>query len=386
MSEPAGPDRSGPVRLGPGIGDGRLGIARTEREVGRRAAATRGPRWTACRPRELAFTLVELLVVVAIVALLISILLPSFKRARDQAKAVKCGGLQHGFANGLATYYTEYQQWIPGRNTSGMATWAAGYRGQPAPLSRADLPVQTYDWLTPILRTETQLPANRAKRFRTLVETYACPAVNFRAILWVDRSSGEQMPIDHALFVAEVESGGAFLGGSYLMPVHFQQWGRNEQRIIGMHPEAPVPYTADQNPASWEVKVVAYRSRVDAVGAPAEKIAVADGTRYLTVRQVLDFDHDHQPGIFGAFTSAGGWWSRSTAYGERNSPSAGRNVPLSFRHRDGISALFFDGHVGRLSRRAARKIDYWYPKGGVVVKSREGITDYDTYADGYVIR
>ncbi len=51
-----------------------------------------------------AFTLIELLTVVAIISLLISILMPSLSRARDQAKGVHCLARMKDFGTGLASY------------------------------------------------------------------------------------------------------------------------------------------------------------------------------------------------------------------------------------------------------------------------------------------
>lgn len=62
-----------------------------------------------------AFTLIEILVVVAIIALLISILLPSLKAARDEAKKVLCGSNLHQIGVGLTSYVSAHKGELPVR-------------------------------------------------------------------------------------------------------------------------------------------------------------------------------------------------------------------------------------------------------------------------------
>ena len=74
------------------------------------------------------FTLVELLVVLAIIAILIALLLPSLKRAQEQAARIQCMSNMRTLTNSTILYANDWKDYMPFNNwgsndTTGWAGW-----------------------------------------------------------------------------------------------------------------------------------------------------------------------------------------------------------------------------------------------------------------------
>ncbi len=69
------------------------------------------------REGERGFTLIEMMIVVAIIAILVAILVPNFIRARAQAQTAACEANLKEIATVLELYQTDHQQYPSGNST-----------------------------------------------------------------------------------------------------------------------------------------------------------------------------------------------------------------------------------------------------------------------------
>jgi prepilin-type N-terminal cleavage/methylation domain-containing protein len=113
------------------------------------------------RRRSSAFTLVELLVVIGIIAVLIGILLPALQKARDQANTTTCQSNLRQLYALVTMYEQDYQQYV-----------------LPA---RESVPGALYFWWAPgLLGNELSANTNRSQNMndQTIIKYLNCPSAN----------------------------------------------------------------------------------------------------------------------------------------------------------------------------------------------------------------
>ena len=323
-----------------------------------------------CRRAARAFTLVELLVVIGIIALLISILLPSLAKARKAANTVKCSANIRSIVQGMQIYASQNNGAIPG---SAWTTARFIYNDVAAAalnptFSATNCPsvIQIFDWASPIAKVmgvkfdEGETQAARLSRFNTMREFpgFICPENEFLAVPF---SASSPMPTVGRMV-------------SYNTAIGFMVARNNNA------PSAAVGRTVGRiewNPPSG------YSPKTSKVGDASRKIFIADGSRFSTTANPPDIDLTYTGSNGGAFGDQGPTkfsrsWDRGLAAG--NTPaSAATNDSRIYAYRHGsiargskgdsfrFNAGFFDGHVETLGDLQGSDPRMWFPKGTQLV-------------------
>ncbi len=304
------------------------------------------------------FTLVELLVVVSIIALLIAILLPSLKSAREQAKTVKCQAGLRQIMTASITYQNEANEFLPGSpgTTGGVLV---KYGNAPEDLDEIpEPPIQTWDWAGPLAATQmemTSVPRLRSERWKMLIsDVFLCPSNRIISQPFLNSEVGP-----HGNFFAQRMV-------SYNTVRNFLMWPTDGRTA----PFSQADGFGNNGPASWSQVggttdvPSSFVPQVNKVGQPSEKIYIADGSRFTTDDGEVDHNISWKGSAGGAFADGGPTLPDQFLRSYMRTDPARK---LAYRHSKGntfgLAVGYFDGHAGWISENESRFPDAWWPKG-----------------------
>ncbi|MFQ5428985.1 MAG: type II secretion system protein [Phycisphaerae bacterium] len=316
--------------------------------------------------REQAFTLIELLVVISIIALLLSILLPSMVGARRTGQRVACMANLRSLASGAAEYATDNNDWIVG-SPAGSGAYLLG-----SPLAYGPS-VQTWDFMGPLAKmwgmslTEPSLGDINGvvKRFDELrsSKAFLCPANKFLASRFSgppNATVGWMVSYNTMRYQLLVEGSDGPIGVS-----HYPVTEGADGVVTGPH-ESTIP--------------VGWKPNVGRIGSPSNKVFCADGSRFSTTTVAPDFDLSVHPGWGGAFSDLAPYgtftrsWNRSWAPGNGSKTGVDARI-YAFRHSTAepaqgaaanafrMNVAFYDGHVETQGDLESANPQQWEPQG-----------------------
>ena len=307
-----------------------------------------------------AFTLIELLVVVAIIALLVSILLPSLNKAREQAKAAVCGSQLRMFGHAMIYYEEQFESFplvdpaplgpvCPGptstdcrKQISGMDIWdpaigrlvAFGLKIKPEiPYGAGDQDWEKFAW--GFVRQSVEPD--------TLWEGFWCASQDHR------NTHGDDSP--------EMDWGTTSANKQPIVPATYKyasgyMYNRHLRAAVGSErfPVKPVPfnYRYDSIYTTPHVNLdldryggldqyYAQAVTTSELALPAECVSFADSPNYW----VGNADQVTDPRFGGIHMSAGNVVQHWCGYPPTSA------VALGARHIGRANVLFMDGHVTR---------------------------------------
>ncbi len=317
------------------------------------------------------FTFIELLVVLATVALILAILLPAMAMARRQAYTAACASNLRQTGVALAVYFHDNDKIIPGPNTSGYEA----YRGQV--LNRAsqgaDRPVMEGDWMSPLLGQRLGLSSDRNTRLLQIFdEEFRCPGNQFTYNGIFVGSTGNTIYDS----LPGWPHPSAIRYNSYSSPIGFHAFDDKLTRTKYGRGYKLHGWSMTADELAVRTDPARYNFKVTQVGPPSRKVFAMDGARYVTTTGRVTFNiHDGQ-------VKGDNWITRGPALNpfglDNGSPykMVSRSDPdlaptaaaYTYRHPGRrINALFFDGHAEPLNNAESRDPNLYWPTGSEVV-------------------
>jgi prepilin-type N-terminal cleavage/methylation domain-containing protein/prepilin-type processing-associated H-X9-DG protein len=354
-----------------------------------------------------AFTLVELLVVIGIIAILLALLMPALSKIRARANALVCMGNLRAIGQAMQLYALENHGYIAGSGlTSGRHLWkAVGDRCVPADGISIDYCPEVNepcDYIGPLAREmgirapELDGTDGRARfRLYCRLKQFKCPSYD---LTWTPLggvgSEGEQPALSYNTAMA-------------FLNISWEYYPYNARNGFAGNVTLPTPQRDSlgnpyPNSAHW-LAPDDYVPKVAKVGNPARKIYAADGARHTVYTiggdaringptYALETDPTKVKWSDTMFSDYGAFGGLSQSYNRAAVP--GNAAPdehyvqdarlLAYRHGTRqpfqpagmyrLNAVFYDGHVESLNDFEACKPALWLPRGTKLWNPTRGAT------------